>query len=109
MRALASFPVAFMCERLGVSRAGYFAWRARQASPTLRMVADVELTATIREIHAASRGTYGVPRVTAELRLGLGRPVNRKRVARLMASAGLQGLTRRKGLAACEAGHRRVR
>jgi putative transposase len=61
------------------------------------MVADVELTATIREIHAASRGTYGVPRVTAELRLGLGRPVNRKRVARLMASAGLQGLTRRKG------------
>jgi putative transposase len=93
----ASFPVAFMCERLGVSRAGYYAWRARQATPTLRMVADVELTATIREIHAASRGTYGVPRVTAELRLGLGRPVNRKRVARLMAAAGLQGLTRRKG------------
>ena len=65
MRALASFPVAFMCERLGVSRAGYYAWRARQANPTLRMVADVELTATIRTVHAASRGTYGVPRVTA--------------------------------------------
>ncbi len=61
------------------------------------MVGDVELTATIREIHATSRGTYGVPRVTAELRLGLGWPVNRKRVARLMAAAGLQGLTRRKG------------
>jgi putative transposase len=93
----ASFPIAFMCDRLGVSRAGYYAWRARQVTPTPRMAAEVELTATIREIHAASRGTYGVPRVTAELRLGIGRPVNRKRVARLMASAGLQGLTRRKG------------
>jgi hypothetical protein len=93
----ALFPVAFMCERLGVSRAGYYAWRARQGNPTARMVADVELTATIREIHAASRGTYGAARVTADLRLGLGRPVNRKRVARLMAAAGLQGLTRRKG------------
>jgi hypothetical protein len=66
----ASFPVAFMCERLGVSHAGYYAWRARQANPTPRMVADVELTATIREIHAAFRGTYGVPRVTAECGLG---------------------------------------
>jgi putative transposase len=57
MRAFASFPVVFMCERLGVSRAGYYAWRARQANPTPRIVADVELTATIREVHAMSRGT----------------------------------------------------
>ncbi len=97
MRALASFPVAFMCERLGVSRAGYYAWRARQANPTPLMVADFELTATIREIHATSRRTYGLLRVTAELRLGLGRPANRKRVARLMAATGLQALNRRKG------------
>jgi transposase InsO family protein len=41
-------------------------------------------------------GAYGVPRVTAELRLRLGRSANRKRVALLMAAAGLQGLTRRK-------------
>ena len=51
MRALASFPVA--CERLGVSHAGYSAWCARRATPTLRMVADVELTAMIRTVHAA--------------------------------------------------------
>ena len=68
----ASFPVAFMCDRLGVSRAGYYAWRARQATPTLRMVADVELTATIATIHDATRGTYGVPRVTAACALGSG-------------------------------------
>jgi putative transposase len=93
----ASFPVEFICNRLGVFRAGDYAWRARQANPTARMVDDVELIATSRQFDAVTRGTYGVPRVTAELQLGLGQPVNRKRVARLMASAGLQGLTRRTG------------
>jgi len=70
MRELASFPVAFMCDRLGVSRAGNYAWRARQANSTPRMVADVELTATIRTIRATSRGTYGLPRVTTAYGLG---------------------------------------
>jgi transposase InsO family protein len=97
MRELASFPVAFMCDRLGMSPAGYDAGRARRATPTPRMVGDLELTATIREIHGASQGTFGVSRVTAELRLGLGRPVNRKCVVRQMAAAGLQVLTRCKG------------
>jgi transposase InsO family protein len=46
----------------------------------------------IRVIHAESRGSYGSPRVHAELRLGLGERVNRKRVERLMREAGLQGV-----------------
>ena len=50
----------------------------------------------IRAVHAESRGTYGWPRVHAELTLGLGLPVNRKRVARLMRQAGIQGLYRRR-------------
>ena len=50
----------------------------------------------IRDIHAESRGTYGSPRVHAELTLGLGLPVNLKRVARLMREAGIQGLYRRR-------------
>jgi len=50
----------------------------------------------IKEIHAESRGTYGWPRVHAELTLGLGLSVNRKRVARLMRQAGIQGLYRRR-------------
>ena len=50
----------------------------------------------ITDIHAESRGTYGSPRVHAELTLGLGRPVNLKRVARLMREAGIQGLYRRR-------------
>lgn len=50
----------------------------------------------IQDIHTESRGTYGWPRVHAELTLGLGLPVNRKRVARLMRQAGIQGLYRRR-------------
>ena len=50
----------------------------------------------ITDIHAESRGTYGSPRVHAELTLGLGLPVNLKRVARLMREAGIQGLYRRR-------------
>ena len=50
----------------------------------------------IRRIHEESRGTYGSPRVHAELVLGLYLPVNVKRVARLMREAGIQGLYRRR-------------
>jgi putative transposase len=56
-----------------------------------------ELTKMIREIHTESRGSYGSPRVHAELRLGQGLEVNRKRVERLMREAGIQGIYRRKG------------
>lgn len=50
----------------------------------------------IRDIHEQSRGTYGWPRIHAELTLGLGEQVNHKRVARLMRAAGIQGLYRRR-------------
>lgn len=50
----------------------------------------------IEQVHAESRGTYGAPRVHAELTLGLGWAVNHKRVARLMRAAGIQGLYRRR-------------
>lgn len=51
----------------------------------------------IRSIHEESRFSYGSPRVHAELTLGLGEPVNRKRVERLMRQAGIQGIHRRRG------------
>jgi putative transposase len=57
----------------------------------------MELTKLISRIHEESRGTYGWPRIHAELVLGLGETVNRKRVARLMRQAGIQGVHRRKG------------
>jgi putative transposase len=56
-----------------------------------------ELLKLIERIHADSRGSYGSPRVAAELRLGLGEQVNRKRVERLMRPARIQGIYRRRG------------
>jgi putative transposase len=74
---------------------GYYERLGRPPSP--REQRNKELLKLITEIHAESRGTYGWPRVHAELVLGLGEPVNRKRVARLMRQAGLQGIYRRTG------------
>jgi putative transposase len=82
------------CRVLGVSRSGYYEWLGR--APSARVIADEQLTATITAVHAASRGTYGAPRVHAELRLGLGTACGRKRVARLMRAAGLTGVCHRR-------------
>jgi putative transposase len=89
-------PVARLCRVLRVSTSGYYAWRARP--PSARAVADAALTATIRAIHAGSRGTYGAPRVHAELADGHGVRCGRKRVARLMRGAGLAGVCRRRSV-----------
>jgi putative transposase len=90
----AHHPVSRLARVLGVARAGYYAWSSRPASA--RTLADQVLTDQIQEIHARSRGTYGAPRVHAELRLGLDIRVGRKRVARLMRDARLQGVHRRR-------------
>jgi putative transposase len=90
----ASFPIAFMCRRLGVSVSGYYAGRTRP--PSARAVADARLSTTIRLIHAGSRGIYGAPRVHAELAAEHGVRCGRKRVARLMRVAGLRGVCRRR-------------
>jgi len=82
------------CRVLRVSRSGYYEWRDRPVSDRARE--NELLVKYIEQIHADSRNTYGSPRVHAELTLGLGIPVNRKRVARLMRQAGIQGLYRRK-------------
>jgi putative transposase len=79
---------------LNVSRSGYYEWASRLDSP--RRQENELLLKQIRRIHEESRGTYGSPRVHAELVLGLGLPVNLKRVARLMRQVGIQGLYRRR-------------
>ncbi len=82
------------CRVLNVSRSGYYDWKDRPLST--RAHDNELLTKHILKIHADSRGTYGWPRVHAELTLGLGFQVNHKRVARLMRQAGVQGLYRRR-------------
>ncbi len=83
-----------MCRVLEVSTSGYYAWLRRQASN--RDQDDAMLTEKIRAIHRWSRGTYGAPRIHAELQEE-GLLVGCKRVARLMQADGLQGVSRRKG------------
>lgn len=85
--------VTKLCRALAVSPSGFYAWRERE--PSARATADAELTLKIHTIHKESRATYGVPRVHAVL-AAEGVHVGRKRVARLMKLAGLEGISRRR-------------
>lgn len=89
----ARYPVRILCTALGVSPSGYYAWRSR--GPSTRERSDAALAAEIRRSHARSRGTYGVPRIWADL-AEAGHRVSRKRVARLMARDHLAGVHRRR-------------
>ena len=75
------------CELLKVSRA---AFHQHLAGPSARERADAELAEKITQIHGESKGRYGAPRVHAVLARG-GHRHGRKRVARLMRSAGITG------------------
>ena len=77
-----------LCALLGVTRAGYYAWQARPESG--RRKQDRQLLEVIRGLFARSRGTYGSPRVHLSL-MRAGWAVSRRRVERLMRSAGLRG------------------
>jgi len=90
----ANYPLTVLCRVLKVSRSGYYAFEKR--SPSKRESIDRELTVQIREVHQKSRQTYGSPRIHRELRERRRQQVGRKRVARLMQSAGIVGRCRRK-------------
>ncbi len=89
----AEFRVTTMARVLGVSTSGYYAWLRRPESA--REKSDAALAERVRAIHERSRGTYGAPRIQAEL-ADEGLPVGRKRVARLLRESGLSGVSRRK-------------
>ena len=89
----ADYPVATMCRLLKVSKSGFYACEGRGLSARER--SDIRLTALIEAIHRHSHGTYGAPRVHAQLHHD-GTFVACKRVARLMRKAGLRGACRRR-------------
>jgi putative transposase len=99
----ANYPVTVQCRVLEVSRSGYYAFEKR--GPSKQENSDRELTAQIREVHQKSRRTYGSPRVHRELREGRRQRVGRKRVARLMRSAGIFGRRRRKFCRTTDSSH----
>jgi putative transposase len=98
----ARFPLSFMCRQLGVSRAGFYAWKRRPESE--RQKADRALAAEVAAVHQRSRGTYGSPRVHAELR-ARGHRVSRKRVARLMSQQELAARGRRRFVRTTDSRH----
>jgi transposase InsO family protein len=86
-------PTGLLCRLLGVARSGYYAWlKGAQSANDMK---NRLLLEQIRQLFKASRGNYGSPRITQQLR-GLGQRCNRKRVERLMRQEGLKGRTGRR-------------
>ena len=85
-----ALPVEVACRTLGVSVSGLYDWRTRAPSP--RAIRHAWLTDVIREVHTASRATYGSRRVHVELTLGRGITVGYHAVTMLMRRAGLEGI-----------------
>ena len=89
----ARWPVEILCNVLGVSRSGYYAWKTRPTCESTRV--DAKLTVEIAATHKGSRGTYGSPRVHRELR-ARGVRVGKKRVERLMREHGIAAKRKRR-------------
>jgi len=85
----ANYPVSLMCDVLGVSPAGYYAWRARPESR--RSAANRALVDDIERVHREACGRYGSPRIHAELR-AQGRGASRGRIERLMRRHGIRAI-----------------
>ncbi|AMM06584.1 transposase [Streptomyces albidoflavus] len=85
-----------LCSILGVARSSFCYWRRTAADRAARQTADAQLCAQIRAVHLESDGTYGAPRITAELRESSGEAVNHKRVARIMRASGIEGVRLRR-------------
>lgn len=96
------FPVRRMCRALGVSSSGYYVFRSRPESRRVRE--DHRLLVEVKAIHRASRGTYGSPRVHAEMQ-ARGMRHGRKRIARLMREGGIQARHKRRFKATTDSSH----
>ncbi|MET7436164.1 IS3 family transposase [Streptomyces flaveolus] len=89
------YGVKRLCTILGIARSSFYYWRRTAEHRAARQAADAALAARIRAVHRESDGTYGVPRITAELREA-GERINHKRIARVMRSIGLAGVRLRR-------------
>ncbi|WYJ39311.1 IS3 family transposase [Bradyrhizobium sp. 2S1] len=88
----ADYPVTILCDVLGVSPAGYYAWRSRPESQ--RSVANRELVDDIKRVHRETNGRYGSPRIHVELK-AQGRGASRGRIERLMRHHGITAIMAR--------------
>jgi len=89
------YGVKRLCRILGVARSSYYYWQSTAVARAARDAADTALVGKIRAAHTASDGTYGAPRITADLH-DAGLTVNHKRDSRVMRRFGVQGLRLRR-------------
>ena len=89
------FRIATMCRVLTVCRSAYYQWRSHLSNPSERHVANLELLEDIRRVHETSKGTYGSPRITAQLQRE-GNHVNVKRVAKAMQTNNIRAKTKKR-------------
>ena len=97
------FPIEMMCKVLGVSRSGFYSWLKRK--PSKRAVENENLMEQIRVIHRKSKGTYGSPRISEELKKSYVH-VSRRRVARLMKKANIQTKNKKRFKATTNSKHK---
>jgi putative transposase len=100
----ASFPMTFLCEQLGVSRSGFYAWKHRPVSD--RAKNDLALLDQIRKVFDQHKGRYGSTRVHNELKTA-GKKVGRNRVARLMKENGIVARRRKRRVKTTDSNHGR--
>jgi putative transposase len=98
----AQHPVSLLCRMVGIARQTFY--HSRERAPSARRLEDERLSERIVEAWRASRETYGAPRIHLELR-AQGERVGRKRIARLMRQAGIEGVSRRRRRSTTRADH----
>ena len=98
----ANFPIDLMCQALKISRSAWYAWK--NCPESKRKQSDRQMLKKIRKVHQESRGTYGSPRITTDLR-EQGEVINHKRVARLMRENRIVGSPEPKWRVTTESNH----
>jgi putative transposase len=97
------YRIAKMAEWLQVSKSGYYAWRKRY--PSIRELENQELLDEIRRIHQESNRIYGSIKITREINENSDKPVNHKRVERIMQENGIASKTKKKYKATTNSNH----
>jgi transposase InsO family protein len=89
------YGVKRLCQLVGVARSSFYYWKATEPDRAARETADAALAVRIRAVQTRHDGTYGAPRITAELN-GNGLHINHKKVARVMRRHRIRGLRLRR-------------
>ena len=97
------YRITKMAQWLQGSKSGYYAWRRR--TPSVRTMENEALLKEIRLVYEASHGTYGCKKITHEVNRRLDKPVNHKRIERIMHENGIQSKTRKKYKATTNSKH----